>query len=210
MSTVVCSHGFGVRADGRGMFTELQTAFPEHAFVMFDYNQVLKNGDIVVAPIDQQVVRLEKVLSSHSDAVLLAHSQGCIVASMANMSHVKKVVLLAPPVEMSMQRVIDKLSRKPGATIDLEGVSKLPRRDGTTTQITHEYIQSVNNVNPSSLYANLAQKLPVTIIRATNDDVLGLTNFNEVPEACRIDLDADHDFQDVARTLLINALRPLL
>ena len=210
MSTVVCSHGFGVRADGRGMFTELQATFPEHDFVTFDYNEVLENGDLVVAPINQQVERLNQVLSEYDGVVLLAHSQGCIVAAMADITHVDRVILLAPPAEMSMRRVIDKLSRKPNALIDLNGVSKLPRSDGTTTHITREYIESVDNVNPLSLYDSLAGKLPTTIIRATSDEVLGLTNVDEIASAECIDLAADHDFQAEARKLLVDTLRPIL
>ena len=210
MSTVVCSHGFGVRADGRGMFTELQAIFPEHTFVTFDYNEVLESGDLIVAPINQQAERLNQVLALHNDVVLLGHSQGCIIASMADTEHVSKVILLAPPTEMSTQRIIDKLSQKPGASINLDGISKLPRRDGTTTQITHEYIQSLNNVNPLALYREMSRKLPLVIIRATNDNVLGVTNVDEVTGARLIDLDADHDFQQESRKLLIESLRPLL
>lgn len=210
MSTIVCSHGFGVRADGRGMFTEIQAAFPEHDFVMFDYNEVLESGDLVVTPIDKQVERLNNVLSGVDDVILLGHSQGCIIAAMSDATQVNQVILLAPPVEMSMQRVIDKLLRKPGATIDLVGISKLPRNDGTTTHITRQYIESVNAINPFNLYSTLASDLPTTIIRATNDNVLGLTNVDEVPGVKCIDLFADHDFKGEARKSLIDTLRTII
>ncbi len=127
MATIVFSHGFGVKSDARGMFTQIAETFPEHTFVFFDYNTILENGDIEVSPLNEQTEKLQQKLDEQQGEVfLLAHSQGCIVAGLAALDDVKKVILLAPPVEMSMERVVNKLMKKPGAEIDLEGVSKLP------------------------------------------------------------------------------------
>ena len=46
---IIFSHGFGVKADARGMFPEIAAAFPDYESIVFDYNEVLPNGDTVVA-----------------------------------------------------------------------------------------------------------------------------------------------------------------
>ena len=207
MATIVFSHGFGVKSDARGMFTQIASAFPQHNSVLFDYNTVLENGDIEVAPLDLQAVTLQQYVNEQQgDVIIIAHSQGCIVAGLINLQNVKKVILLAPPVEMSMQRVVDKLMKKPGAEIDLGGISRLPRSDGTVTYISKEYIQSIGHVSPIDLYALIAQKTDTTILRCIDDEVLGLTNVNEVARAKHIDMSANHDFTDSARTDLLDFL----
>lgn len=207
MATIVFSHGFGVKSDARGMFTQIADAFPQYNSVLFDYNTILENGDIEVAPLDLQAMILQqKVNEQPGDVIIIAHSQGCIIAGMIDLRNVKKVILLAPPVEMSMQRVIDKLMKKPGAEINLNGTSKLPRSDGTVTHISKEYVQSVSHVSPVDLYASIAQKTNATIVRCVDDEVLGLTNVNEVASAKHIDVSADHDFTGNARTVLLDVL----
>lgn len=208
MSTVVFSHGFGVRADARGMFTEIVDSLPNHTCVLFDYNTILANGDIEVAPLSEQAKKLQQKIDEQTDdnLVIIAHSQGCITAGLVDLRRVSKVILLAPPVHLSMQHVIDKLMKKPGAIIDLDATSQLPRRDGTTTHISKEYIESVNNINPLDLYATIAETTNTTVVRCTNDEVLGLTNVHNVPHAKHIDLDATHDFSGTARKQLLELI----
>lgn len=212
MKTIVCSHGFGVKADARGMFTDIAAAFPGYDFKMFDYNQFLENGYVVVAPLADQAKKLQAVLDEQSDdVVLLAHSQGCIVAGLVDLTKVSEVILLAPPVEMSMQHVIGKMMKRPGSLINLDGVSKFPRSDGLTTHLPKEYIQGLNNVpHPLDLYQTIANSRPTTIIRAANDHVLGLTNVDTITGDSLIDLDADHDFTGESRIALINTLKSIL
>lgn len=208
MATIVFSHGFGVKADARGMFTQIADTFPQHNFVFFDYNKILENGDIEVAPLNVQTQILqEKLNQQNEEVVLIAHSQGSIVTGMVELKNVRKVVLLAPPVVMSMRRVVDKLMNKPNAVIDLDGVSKLPRSDGTTTHISKEYIASIDGVNPLELYQSIANTVETVIVRCTEDEVLGLTNVNEVHSAKHIDVKSDHDFNGDARQELLAILK---
>ena len=207
MTKIIFSHGFGVKADARGMFTEIATNFPEYQFEIFDYNHILKNGDIEVAPLGSQAQKLQEILNKQEDEVgLIAHSQGCIVAGMVNLENVKKVILLAPPEKMSMQRVLDKLMKKPGAEVNLSGMSKLPRSDGTTTLISREYIESVSNINPLEIYQKIANTVATTIVRCTEDEVLGLTEVNKIKNATHIDIGADHDFTGASRVRLLDIL----
>ena len=189
------------------MFTEIAANFPEYQYEMFDYNHILKNGDIEVAPLDDQAKKLQDVLNRQEDKVILiAHSQGCIIAGMVSLGNVEKVILLAPPEEMSMQRVINKLMKKPGAEVNLDGASRLPRNDGTTTLIPRGYIESVSNINPLEIYQITANAVPTTIVRCTEDEVLGLTEVNALKNATHIDIEADHDFTGAGRPRLLGML----
>ena len=209
---IIFSHGFGVKADARGMFPEIATAFPDYESVMFDYNDVLPNGDTVVASLPKQAEKLQSVINdiNADEIILIAHSQGSIIAGMVSLGKVSRVILLAPPVVASMQRVIDKIAKRPGAAFNPEGTSKLPRTDGTTTLLPKEYIESLDASDPLELYKKIANDKPTTIIRATEDQVLGMTNVGEVGAATLIDIPADHDFTGEPRQKLIDALKTII
>ena len=206
---IIYSHGFGVKADARGMFTEIAATFPDYKAAMFDYNQVLPNGDTIVASIDNQARRLQDIIdeAGADEIVLLCHSQGCIVAGLVDLSKISKVILLAPPVVASMQHVIQKLSKKPGSEYLQGGVSKLARSDGSMTFLPNEYMQSLDEINPIELYKKIADQKVTCIIRATNDEVLGLTDLSAVAAKQMVDIAADHDFTGSSRKVLINALK---
>ena len=157
---MIYSHGFGVKADARGMFTEIAASFPEYKPVMFDYNEVLPNGDTIVAPIDKQALRLQNAIDEvdADEVVLLCHSQGCLIAGLVDLSKVVKVILLAPPVVASMQHVIQKLSKKPGSEYLEGGVSRLARSDGSMTFLPNEYMRSLDEINPIELYKKIADQ----------------------------------------------------
>ena len=211
MTKVICSHGFGVAADARGMFTQISDELSDHEFIMFNYNSFDNEGSTIVEPLNEQAKKLQQVIDEQRDArVLLCHSQGSIIAGMVDLKTISKVILLAPPVKMSMERVIEKLMKKPGSEINLEGISKLPRSDGTMTYIPVSYIQSIKGRDPTAMYAAVASKVPTVIIKATDDQVLGSTNFENVLSADVIEVHADHDFTGSGRSELVSLLKTIL
>jgi hypothetical protein len=206
MQRIICSHGFGVLADGRGMFTELAAALPRLEFVTFDYNKVMPNGDILVATLDEQAQKLQMAIDQNPDgSILLCHSQGCIIAGLVDLTKISKVVLLAPPTSTSIQSFMQRMMERPGSNVNLNGISKLPRSDGTVTLVPASYLKSFAGKNPFELYEAVANAKPTLIIRATEDEVVGLTNVNEVQIATHRDIKADHNFTGESRTQLIAA-----
>lgn len=206
-SVVICSHGFGVTADSRGMFPEIARNIPDAEFVMFDYNDVRPNGNTVMASLDAQAKILQRHIDeAREDVVLLCHSQGSMIAGLVDLTKVQKAILLAPPVNMSMQRVIGKMLDRPGSTINPDGLSELPRTDGTTTYLPKEYLQSLDAYTPMELYQTIVNTVPTVIVRATADEVIGLTNVNEITGATHYDITADHNFSGESRRELIEIL----
>ncbi|MEP7204858.1 MAG: hypothetical protein ABI716_01545 [Candidatus Saccharibacteria bacterium] len=211
MKNIICSHGFGVMADSRGMFTELTVAFPDYKVVMFDYNHLLPNGDLVVSTIDSQAKLLQKMIDQQpGDSLLLCHSQGSVIAGLVDLTKISQVILLAPPVNLSLQRVIGKMLQRPGAEVGSDGTYRLPRSDGTVSLVPKQYIDSLESKNPMDLYQRIANTKPTLIIRATEDKVLGLTSVSQIRHASHVDIAAGHDFGGTARNILLLELKKFI
>lgn len=208
---IIFAHGFGVRADARGMFTDIADALSDANCITFDFNTFDSEGNTTVTPLNEQV----KILQSHIDqaqegATLICHSQGCIVASLANLDKIGQVIFLAPPPLISIERFISKFGKREGSVLNLDGISSIPRSDGSTTYIPKDYIDSIKSIDVPSLYKKLAQDHKLTIIRATKDNILGETNFDYFENVEMIDIAADHDFTGDARNKLVGSVKKMI
>lgn len=205
MSSIVFSHGFGVRKDSRGMFTDIAQALSNFECDLFDYNELLEGGDVRVRPFSEQV----KILNDHivgagdEDITLICHSQGCVIASLADTSNVGKIILLAPPTELSVEHFMQVFGSREGIARDSDGTLAIPRTDGTTTFVGRDYLDELTGVDVLAGYQKLADLHDVTIVRATTDNILGETSFDGLVNVKIIDIEADHDFTGTARTALI-------
>lgn len=210
--TIVCSHGFAMRGDSAGMFTDIAAAFAKYDFRMFDYYDIAPNGDQVVRSLDEQAKILQQQIDDTPDGeiVLLCHSQGSTVAGLVDLARVSKVILLAPPTEISRAKLINRLRHRKGAKLNPYGTSTVPRSNGTTMTITVEYMDSIEAHDRMTLYQKIADMVPTVIIRATQDETLGLTNVQEVKHAGHRDVVADHNFTNEYRAELIRVLAKVL
>jgi hypothetical protein len=213
MKTVVCSHGFGVDATGRGMFTDIAEAFPDVRFVMFNYNTVDEQGNMTVRPLPEQAEILnEQLAKAEGDVTLLCHSKGCVVGAMADLSNVHDVIFLAPPDgnAQTIKHFGEKFGSREGAVFNPDGMSTIPRRDGTTTYVSSEYLRTQADLDDArQLYKDVAAKHPLTIISAEEDEILGRIPFTDIG-ATVITLPGNHDFTGQARAGLIETLQTLL
>ena len=207
---ILYSHGFGVRKDDKGLFSDIAAALPGIQHEMAEYNRVDEAaGTLFVPPLKEQAgtlnAALRRVRSERPEAVIdvIAHSQGCVVAALARLDGVRRVMLLAPPSELDADRRIKKYGSKPGAMMDLSGVSRVPNSDGTTKLIPAEFWQGLAELAPVELYVKLSKVASVVVVEATQDDVA-----LPLPENARDQLEvksilANHDFSGDPRTELI-------
>lgn len=210
MKRVICSHGFGVRADDRGLFTAIADALPEHSFTMFDYNNIDAEGNIFVRPLMEQAKLLEdQIAMAGGKVTLLCHSQGCIIASLADLQNVEKIIFLAPPGEMSIERFMAKVASREGNVFNPTGISILHRSDGTKTHVDETYIRSIKNFDVEQKYMDLASKHDLTIIRAAVDEVIGETDFSYLSSQVII-LEGGHNFLPPHREALVKTVNELL
>ncbi len=212
MKTVVCSHGFGVDATSRGMFTEIAAAFPNVRFVMFDNNEIDADGNMTVRPLPEQAQMLnEQLAKAEGEVTLLCHSKGCLVGALADVGKVSQVIFLAPPGKDSqtIEHFAAKFGAREGAVFNPNGMSSIPRRDGTTTYVSKEYLETMAALNADTLYADLATKCPLTVICAAGDEILAKASL-KVPGAHNLAIPGDHDFTGEFRPGLIAELAKLL
>ncbi len=216
---ILYSHGFGVRKDDGGLFTDIATELNGSQHVMFDFNQInVETNAITVAPLDKQVELLRLHYNAqrdkHPDAIidLICHSQGCVVAGLAKLQGIRKTILLAPPIRfLSAEAKLKQMLEREGTVVEY-GVVSYPRKDGSKTIIKQDYWKSRDRVtDPITLYNELSQNAETILVNALNDEVLGKTDYSTISNRiCVIDLDANHDFTGESRQTLLKTIRNVL
>ena len=211
MTTIVFSHGFGTDKHSRGLFDVLaENLGPDNEYVMFDYNKVDKvKNTLTVEPFSLQADKLVKATADMANYVLICHSQGGLIAALAKPAGARKIIMLAPPLEMSSARLIKKYAKRPGSVMNINGTSKLVRRDGSITLIDKKYWIELDATDPTTLYQQLAKTTPLIIIGAEDDEVLPDNNYEPL-KLSNIDLytlPANHDFTGTIRDQLSTIIK---
>lgn len=214
---IIFSHGFGVKKDARGLFTDIVAALPEAECLLFDYNKIdEEKNTVTVQPFSAQAAKLQDIAlqarAENPAAIIdiVCHSQGSIVAALAHPQGIRKFVFIAPPFISSSEKMIANFEARPGTTIDRDGLSYLSRQDGTTTVIPPEYWSEKETVVPARSYSKLSEWNEVVIITANQDDVLVPIDSDEVECSEMIALDGDHNFSGNSRAKLIETLVGIL
>ncbi len=213
---VVYSHGFGVKKDGRGLFTDIAKTIPGAENVMIDFNEYDDQlNTLTVSSLPEQVERLKESLNkidvSKNVVDIVAHSQGCIVAALAHPKGTRKIICLAPPDSISESQIKKLFGQRPGAEINLNGISKVPRRDGSMTIIPKTYWQSIKRLNVIKLYNRMSEDNQVRFYIANSDEILGETNFDRTNEKIEIiQIPGNHDFTDEYRSGMLELVRDAL
>lgn len=213
MKYLLFSHGFGVKKDSRGMFTEIAESFPEYQPVMFDYNIVNDEiNEVTVEPYSKQALTLENQITNilekdkEADITLICHSQGCVVPCLVNGLDVSKAVLLAPPKILGSN-----MSRNQNVSKGSDGSIRIPRKDGTITIVTSDFIAELDKTVPVELYNRLSRNIETTIVVAGQDEILKDVDFSELADKIQIiKIDGDHNFTGENRKGLIETLSKIL
>lgn len=214
---VVFVHGFGVRYDSRGMFTDLEENLPKDwGYVLFDLYEVSGNA-VYVTQISDQIKKLNKVIDDVKDEFksakihVIAHSKGCVVTALAMPKVEGKIVLLAPP-ETFGKNLQDYFEKYPGAKKTNDCLI-IPRKDGTITHISDKYFQESMQIQPDEEILKLSNQRKVIIFQTTEDEVIGLTSYSKLQGNSNIKIipiKSDHNFTGDNRRRLINQLKELL
>ncbi len=211
--TLVFSHGFGVRKDSRGLFTDIAAAFPRAKAVVFDYH--IENPDekaTLVRSLTEQAKVLheaiEKAKQAHPEDIidLICHSQGCLTAAMLKPEGIRKTVLLAPPARVRAERMIKRFEERHGSELNFEGTSWLRRKNGGLMIFPSQYWRDLRNVEPIRLYNEFAFETELAIVRARQDEILADADFNELTDSITVmGVDGDHNFTGKASRLALAA-----
>lgn len=202
-------HGFGVMKDARGMFTDIRNSLPEDCEgVLIDLNTKDDGDNIYVNPFSKQVEILKNVRASYPDQKvdIICHSQGCIVAALADLPNVRKTLFLAPALNNGYAKVIEYFSKNPNTKIDVAGISRLARRDGTFTTVPSEFWKEKEALDIDAVYQKYITSNLTYAVKALSDEVVSNADFDKVFDGATIlALEGNHDFTDNARQELIKA-----
>lgn len=216
-SVVIFIHGFGVRWDSRGMFTDIQQSFPEnYGSVFFDFYTITGN-DVYVTPIDRQIKRLLQIIATVQQIAplakinLIAHSKGCIITALAKPKVQGCVIFLAPP-ESFGTKLEKYFSRYPGVEKTKTELD-IPRKDGTITHIPLNFFAQTQAVNAENAMVEYAKNQTIHLLQTTKDEVIGKTKYSLLSTLDNVSITAipsDHNFTQHNRQLLINYLQGVL
>ena len=218
---VVFSHGFGVKRDSRGMFTDIAAALPaDIGYVLFDYNDIDEAHNLVHASgFREQANRLKAVVewvgaqAGVKQVSLIGHSLGCLVIAELAAPTIQKIILLAPPTNLQGSTWRDLYTKRPDAQL-VRGVWHIPRRDGSTTLISEAVLDELGHVDAEGELVKLAMLQPYLLVIPEADDVLLDDDYTELMVMDAITSvgieGADHNFSDTYRAQLIETIRTQL
>jgi hypothetical protein len=214
---IIFSHGFGVRKDDRGLFTDIASSLKDVESIMFDYNDIDENRkELTVKKFSEQVPILKDIINktkfSNPESIIdiICHSQGSLITALTKPTGIRKIILIAPPFDTDIDRMLNVFRPREGTEINKNGISKLARRDGSKTIITQEYWNERNNVNPIDVYLELAKQTELTIINAIQDEILSEKSPTNLENIKIINLNGSHDFNGEYRKNLINTIENII
>jgi pimeloyl-ACP methyl ester carboxylesterase len=217
---VVFSHGFGVRHDGRGLFTDIAQAFPRGwGFVMFDYDAVDTGSNVSTlvgfaerSKILQAILKWAHQQEGVAQVHVVGHSFGTMTVANVAPEDVGAIILLAPPLSLG-SRFAERYTKRTGSEHDGH-TWKIPRTDGSTTVVDDEVLAELVSVDAEGELAKLALFRPYTIVLAGTDEVIPDADYTELITLPSVTMEgverADHDFSGEARHELVELVLRLL
>lgn len=213
---IIFVHGFGVRYDSRGMFTDIKQSLPKNfGSIMFDFNKV-SDKDVYLSSITEQVKLLRGIIENAKTDFpdiklnVVAHSMGCIITSLAGLNIDGQVIFLAPPDNFGDDRLESYFRQYEGAT-EQDSILVVPRKDGSISHIPLEFFKEMATIKPLDTMVQFAKKKQITVFQTTRDEVIGETNYGELLDITQIErISADHNFTGKQRQVLIEKVTQLL
>lgn len=218
---VVFVHGFGVKRDSRGLFTQIGEALNDkYLVVRFDLVEILQSENATkVFPISTQAQMLKQVIVYVKNELgcrkidIIAHSLGCLVTGWLSPNNISKSILLASPVEPPYARMKAYFELRADTEFNEEGTSRIKRSDGSWTLVDQGFWRDIKSIDPAMIYTELAVKTDLYFVRAMQDQVITENNYDEIKaivDLSYIELNGDHNFSNDDRSALINTIDKLL
>lgn len=215
---IIFSHGFGTRKDDRGLLTDIAEGFFGIESILFDYNGVDETENILTVRLLSEQARMlndviEKARINNPDATIdiIGHSQGCLVVSLAKPKGIHRTIFVAPSLDTDIEHTINMFKERTGTEINLSGLSRLARKDGTVTLVPALFWVERKQSDPIPLYNELSNETDLIIINAKQDEILGHTNTQGLDKKIEIlDIDGNHQFSGESRQILIDKINILL
>lgn len=213
---IIFVHGFGVRYDSRGMFTDIKQTLPKNfGSIMFDFNKV-SDKDVYLSSIKEQVEILRGIIENAKTDFpgiklsVVAHSMGCIITSLAGLNIDGKVIFLAPPDNFGDNRLESYFRHYDGAS-ENNNMLIVPRKDGSISHIPLDFFNEMATIQPIEAMLSYAKTKMINIIQTTRDEVIGATDYGKLSKFANIStIPSDHNFNDSNREAVIEKLATIL
>jgi hypothetical protein len=215
---LIYSHGFGVRKDDNGLLNDVADHLPDFKSVLFDYNEFDEaQNTLTIKPLSVQAEILSNVIEKTRATYplaridLICHSQGAIVAALAKPKGITKTIFLAPAFDISIERRLPRYAKKPGAEINLEGISRVPSSNGLIRLIPAEYWRELKDIDPFDLYNSFAEQTELSIVKANQDQIVTSVDLTKLSSKIKvISIDGNHGFGGADRPKLIQTIKDVL
>ena len=213
---VIFVHGFGVRYDSRGMFTDIKASLPKNiGTVLFDLNQFSENN-VYLSSIQDQAVYLQEIYKTiitrypKKRVHIIAHSLGCVVASIAKLSIDGEVIFLTPPETFGKDHLEAYFRNYKGAVQKGETLI-VPRKDGSISHIPVSFFKELSEIDPIDAMLIYAKSKKVHIIQTTKDELIGSTDYSRLSSVADIsELASDHNFTGKNRVILLEKIKDII
>ncbi|MFZ2026049.1 MAG: alpha/beta fold hydrolase [Microgenomates group bacterium] len=207
--TIIMAHGLGVdKHETGGMFDDIAKALGDsYRIVRFDFSGFGKSEGKTeefdyhkhAADLDSIIRYVNKIYGG--TLYLIAQSMGTFVTSLLNPKGIKKTIFTGIPnsdTKYITDRLIKRFTSKPGAYIDLNGISLVPRSSGAIQKFGPQFWKTLAEFSPVPAVAAFAKQTSLLIIHPKQDDVVG-PEFQKEYEAIQdvtIEwMDGDHSFK---------------
>lgn len=218
---IVFVHGFGVRADSNGLFSDIALRFSDYQTELIDLydisQQYWKIPDLGTQA-EKLRETIETIFSENAKAtiVLICHSQGCVVGSLLPeelVGKLHKIIFLAPAIHKVNTKRFRHFFEKKSNVIIKDDYLKLKRKNGIILHITNSFADSLDEVSILDVYASLLKSKKLETIFALKDEhrkyadkeIIKLLKTGKFTE-----IEADHNFTGEGRKKLLKHLNALI
>jgi hypothetical protein len=97
--------------------------------------------------------------------------------------------------QVIIDRVVQRFGSRPGAKLNLEGISELPRSTGKIQKIGACFWRDIRNLDPIKELSNYSQKTNLLVVHWENDEIIGkdyLDEYDATPTLKSLWLPGDH------------------
>ncbi len=220
---IIFSHGFNVRRENKKIFTDISNVLAkEYLCVLFDYSNVLQDGkSMEVLPYDKNAKRLSHAIDwvrttySPKEYVLVAHSAGCFIASLAKEEvFTKSIFISVPPEGSSYETLVQSLQQRDGCEVNVDGLTKLKKSDGSARYLFKPFWDYFKQMPPEiDMYEEYAKLSEIYFIRAMDEDIIKWGDYSRIkkcPNSHYIELPGDHNFSGKSRVGLLQKIIEIL
>lgn len=184
-ANVIMVHGFGTdKGETAGYFDDVSKALVGDSFrvIRFDFSGYGKSeGSQAEACYSKHIHDLSEVIdfvkNSFQEPVhIFAQSMGCFVTALLSPKGINKTIMTGIPnsdPNFLIKRFVERFGSRPGAKLDMDGVSLLPRSTGKIQQIGSQFWQDIRALNPAEIVKSYSEKTELLIIHWQQDEIIG-------------------------------------